>query len=43
MLTAELKEYLGMMADLGRDLYTQLKIEELIHKKMGEYYVFLFL
>ena len=39
MLTAELKEYLGMMADLERDLYTQLKIEELIHKKMGEYYV----
>lgn len=33
MTTAELKEYLQMMVDLERDLYTEQEMEESIRKK----------
>lgn len=39
MTTEVLKEYLGMIADLERDLYEYLKIEASIDKKLRESYV----
>ena len=39
MTTAELKEYLQMMVDLERDLYTEQEMEESIRKKIAQCYI----